>query len=97
MDPNSTLTVMQAGFAFGDLLVQAVIVAVAGLWVGVPFAVFGVRRRLDSIVDAQRDHSEALTEELRRFRAVALQTTGPAQKPADPATTRPRPRAVSAA
>ena len=101
MDHSSTLTLVQAGFGFGDLLIQAAIVGVAGLWVGVPFAVFGVRRRLDAICDAQRDHAEALTEELRRFRKVAVQAVAaqPAAAPAPKAaaSTPARPRAISAA
>lgn len=71
MDHGTTLTVVQAGFGFGDLVMQAGILAVAALWFCVPFSVFGVRTRLDGIADAQRDHTEALTAELRRFRTLS--------------------------
>ncbi len=99
MDHATTLTVIHAGF--GDLLIQAGIVAVAGLWACVPFSVFGVRRRLDSIADAQRDHSEALTEELRRFRSLAVTATAAPVRAeaakAAPVAPRRSPRVVSAA
>ena len=81
MDHATTLTVIHAGF--GDLLIQAGIVAVAGFWACVPFAVFGVRRRLDAIADAQRDHVEALTAELRRFRTLATHTAAPVSQAGD--------------
>src|SRR3546814_19514144 len=71
MDQGYTLAVIQAGFDFGDLLIQAGIVAVAGLWVCLPFSLFGVRRRLDTINEAQREHAEALAVELRRFRTLS--------------------------
>src|SRR3546814_13940398 len=77
MDQGYTLAVSQAGFDFGDLLIQAGIVAVAGLWVCLPFSLFGVRRRLDTINAAQREHAEALTAELRRFRTLAVARTTP--------------------
>ncbi|MET4700280.1 hypothetical protein ABIE65_003319 [Constrictibacter sp. MBR-5] len=90
MDHATTLTVIHAGF--GDILIQAAIVAVAGLWACVPFSVFGVRRRLDSIADAQRDHSEALTEELRRFRNLAVTTTAAPVRRETPEAPAPMPR-----
>ena len=101
MDHATTLTVIHAGF--GDLLIQAGIIAVAGFWACVPFAVFGVRRRLDAIGDAQRDHVEALTAELRRFRVLATRGTAPSGETDEghgestPAATVIRPRIVSAA
>jgi len=98
MDQATALTIVHAGF--GDLLIQAGIVAVAGLWACVPFSVFGVRRRLDSIVDAQRDHSEALTEEIRRFGTLAVSATRPrvsGGEDGEVPAPRLRPRVVSAA
>ncbi|MFN4090713.1 MAG: hypothetical protein ACK4QW_16945 [Alphaproteobacteria bacterium] len=105
MDHASTLTVLHAGF--GDLLIQAGIVGVAALWVCVPFAVFGVRRRLEAIADAQRAHAEALTVELRRFAELATRApaAGVVAPPGQPdqrfemrSEVRPaRARAVSAA
>ncbi len=71
MDHNAPLTLLQAGFSFGDILIQTGAVAVAGFWACVPFSLFGVRRRLDGISEAQHDHAEALTQELRRFRELA--------------------------
>lgn len=79
MDHNAPLTLLQAGFSFGDILIQTGAIAVAGFWACVPFSLFGVRRRLDGISEAQRDHAEALTQELRRFRELA--TNLPPSKP----------------
>lgn len=68
------------GFSFSGILLLLILLGVGALWCTVPFAVFGVKKRLDGIDAAQRSQTEMLTAELKRINETFRQriSQGPA-------------------
>src|SRR3546814_18324086 len=62
------------------------IIVVGALWFILPFAVFGVKRRLDAIESAQRHQTELLLGEMRRTNELLV------RRPAGAAATQDRTR-----
>ena len=58
-----------AAVDFGTLLFLGGTVFVAAIWTLLPFSLFGVRGRLETIEKAKRDQTEMLVGEVRQIQA----------------------------
>jgi len=71
---NTFSTLSWTGFTL-----TCALVLIGALWCILPFAVFGVKRRLDAIESAQRQQTELLIGELRRTNELLARRTAGAQ------------------
>ena len=67
---NTLSDLSWTGFTFVCALAFIVV-----LWCVLPFAIFGVKRRLDAIESAQRHQTELLATELRRTNEILVRRT----------------------
>ena len=50
-----------------EIAIVLAVIAVAALWLMLPFSLFGVKRRLDNILSGQQRGTETLVTEMRRM------------------------------
>lgn len=76
------------GFVLGSsfVLILSLLAVLALIWCLVPFAIFGIKPRLDSMVRAVREQTRVQRELVRELRSLRDQTveSPPLAGPADP-------------
>ena len=86
MDAEPIMDIL--GFILGSsfILILGLLVVLALIWCLVPFAIFGIKPRLDSVVRAVQEQTRVQRELVRELRSLRDQTAErtPPPEPAEP-------------
>lgn len=75
IDLGFVLSNTLSGLSWTGFTFVCALAFIGAMWCVLPFAVFGVKRRLDGIESAQRHQTELLTTELRRTNEILVRRT----------------------